>query len=629
MRPPLLCKYVSLFLLATGMCAFAQAETLPADLIKWETVPAAIRADGTDSFTIQVYVPQGAKTVTIKPISGQTQYITPAIGFAGITLKDDGLGADKVAGDKIFTAGPFKYDTAKAFPTNFGSDAKSPAGVFVNVLGTLNITFTDSVTYPAYASESRDPAVGLVKKDLPAATLTQLNATTLAASHMINIQSDRFDSERYMRAPQLGGDTTALSRSVYAALPDNYDQLLVFSTYTVQGVRNDNRGSNGNSGIHYMVKNDIKGIGLSLFDNTSAYGSAGRLRSINAFWAYGTQSPLVTHEISHTWQAYLTHPNYTLQNSGHWYANNSLGSLWKDNGNGTFNLDCTTQISKASNMSQYLMGIAPSSSVEHVRVLQNNEQFGTGYECGKQITKPFATLSINDIITANGAREPAYGQAPKNFQLLFVAQSVNRALNATEMTFFNTLAKHLAVADNTVSVVPPLAWRPLSSFYPGTTWQTAVSTGGGSDTVAPVITLAGAASMNVALNSTFTDPGATAQDNVDGNISASIVKTGTVNTAAAGTYTLRYNVRDAAGNAAVEAVRTVVVASQAAACFKATNYQHVAAGRAYQQTVNFVTNAYANGSNENLGSYGSSFYSPTTSLKQASAGVWNKVTACP
>lgn len=79
------------------------------------------------------------------------------------------------------------------------------------------------------------------------------------------------------------------------------------------------------------------------------------------------------------------------------------------------------------------------------------------------------------------------------------------------------------------------------------------------DTVAPVITLNGAAQMSVIQNQTFTDPGAQATDNVDGNISNQIMVTGSVDTTTLGTYTLRYNVQDAAGNPATEVVRNVEV----------------------------------------------------------------------
>ncbi len=68
-----------------------------------------------------------------------------------------------------------------------------------------------------------------------------------------------------------------------------------------------------------------------------------------------------------------------------------------------------------------------------------------------------------------------------------------------------------------------------------------------SDTLAPALMLNGAASMTVAVGSTFVDPGATATDACSGNLTSAIVKKGAVNTAVAGTYTLTYSVQDAAG----------------------------------------------------------------------------------
>jgi hypothetical protein len=89
-------------------------------------------------------------------------------------------------------------------------------------------------------------------------------------------------------------------------------------------------------------------------------------------------------------------------------------------------------------------------------------------------------------------------------------------------------------------------------------------TGGGSntpDTIKPVITLNGSANISIPQGSTFNDPGATASDNQDGNISNKITVTGTVNTAAAGVYQRQYNVKDAAGNAANTVTRIITVVS--------------------------------------------------------------------
>jgi hypothetical protein len=79
------------------------------------------------------------------------------------------------------------------------------------------------------------------------------------------------------------------------------------------------------------------------------------------------------------------------------------------------------------------------------------------------------------------------------------------------------------------------------------------------DTTAPVITLVGNATINLNVGDTYTEQGATATDNIDGNLTSSIVTTGTVNTASAGTYTVNYNVSDAAGNAAAQVSRAVTV----------------------------------------------------------------------
>ena len=79
------------------------------------------------------------------------------------------------------------------------------------------------------------------------------------------------------------------------------------------------------------------------------------------------------------------------------------------------------------------------------------------------------------------------------------------------------------------------------------------------DTVRPVITLNGAATLSIAQGGVFTDQGATAADNVDGNITGRIVRTGSVSTGLPGTYTLTYNVSDSAGNAAIPVSRAVTV----------------------------------------------------------------------
>ncbi|MCB0838384.1 MAG: DUF5011 domain-containing protein, partial [Bacteroidetes bacterium] len=80
------------------------------------------------------------------------------------------------------------------------------------------------------------------------------------------------------------------------------------------------------------------------------------------------------------------------------------------------------------------------------------------------------------------------------------------------------------------------------------------------DTTAPVITLLGVNPVNLTIGDTYIEAGATALDDVYGDISTDIViDASAVNTALVGVYNVTYNVSDPAGNAALEVIRIVNV----------------------------------------------------------------------
>ncbi len=78
------------------------------------------------------------------------------------------------------------------------------------------------------------------------------------------------------------------------------------------------------------------------------------------------------------------------------------------------------------------------------------------------------------------------------------------------------------------------------------------------DTTKPVIKLNGSSSITINLGESFSDPGATATDNKDGDLTDKIETSGTVNVNKAGTYKITYTVEDSAGNTA-SVTRTVIV----------------------------------------------------------------------
>lgn len=119
-------------------------------------------------------------------------------------------------------------------------------------------------------------------------------------------------------------------------------------------------------------------------------------------------------------------------------------------------------------------------------------------------------------------------------------------------------------------ITVPNSIRPVINVYPNVIYKAGLGTlaspytirpavGSSIDREKPILTILGSETTKVALNTTYTDAGASAYDNIDGDLSKSVSTTSTVNTTVAGTYTVTYNVTDSSGNAALPKVRTVIV----------------------------------------------------------------------
>lgn len=145
---------------------------------------------------------------------------------------------------------------------------------------------------------------------------------------------------------------------------------------------------------------------------------------------------------------------------------------------------------------------------------------------------------------------------------------------------------------------------------------TVIIEGSGPDLTAPVITLNGSAIVNLNVGDVYNELGATATDNVDGNISANIVIGGdTVDTNAVGTYVITYNVSDAAGNAAAQVIRTVNVSADTVAPSTPTNL--TASG-----TTQTTTNLSWNASTDNVGVTGYDVYRGATLIASVSGTTY-------
>jgi endonuclease G len=191
--------------------------------------------------------------------------------------------------------------------------------------------------------------------------------------------------------------------------------------------------------------------------------------------------------------------------------------------------------------------------------------------------------SINDFKTSSGAdtsREFAFGSGNNGNNTTFIAFLRTSANTPPVITLNGT--NPMTIAHGTVYNEPGATAndaedgsRPVTisgnvsaSVGNYTITYTASDSGNLTTTVnrtvlvrdqtPPVVTLNGNATIEIPFGGNFTDPGATANDAVDGNRTVNV--SGSVNRFAAGPYILNYTATDTAGNTSPGVTRTVVVA---------------------------------------------------------------------
>ncbi len=117
--------------------------------------------------------------------------------------------------------------------------------------------------------------------------------------------------------------------------------------------------------------------------------------------------------------------------------------------------------------------------------------------------------------------------------------------------------------------VPPTPPAPPAPTPPagdtGSTTPPIPPAPGASDTTAPTVSLVGGAAIELTQGDTWNDPGATATDDTDGDLTIHIVVGGSVDASTVGNYTLEYSVSDAGGNTGSASRMVVVKAALVAA----------------------------------------------------------------
>ncbi len=188
--------------------------------------------------------------------------------------------------------------------------------------------------------------------------------------------------------------------------------------------------------------NDVRGIGLPIFRGGTLEG----LIFMNAwqYWSGGSDtltSAVFGQELGHRWGAYVGYDlgdgvaTDTLgRDDGHWSywletSNSPMeGNAWVDAGDGSFRLDAEEEIAY-SDLDLYLMGLIAPEEVEPFFLIQDpaglDRSAGSApeyYASGRdQTATGFAQeITIEDVILAEGERDPAVGESPTDFNMVVV-----------------------------------------------------------------------------------------------------------------------------------------------------------------------------------------------------------------
>ena len=271
---------------------------------------------------------------------------------------------------------------------------------------------------------------------------------------------------------------------------DQYDFLVIVSNF-------DFAMPDVNAKAFYLeVKNDTQGIAKTVFDNSAAFGSSGKLQGtidmgnianlgVNPLDPVKFETTLDTlaHEQLHRWGAGVKfkNPDGTLNNAlfgkdnVHWsYLLDTDGSLeygndWKANADGTF-----TSVSAPkyySNLDLYLMGMIDKAQVAPMTLIENASIAPTLLpSLGTTITGTVRTVTIDDIIAAEGERIPNASTSQKTFKtgFIFITQtgtfdgSEPPAIESIRNAWAGRFAKLTGGKGNIADVIPSLTVTIIS-----------------------------------------------------------------------------------------------------------------------------------------------------------------------
>jgi hypothetical protein len=325
---------------------------------------------------------------------------------------------------------------------NAASDQYTVTWCNVRGFDTTRLTTTQLTLLPDGTIEMKYDEVGLVE------AIVGLSPGRTGAFTTVNLSDNGPTGggagavgERFADKAQL--DTVEVARKFYRSHSDNFDQLIIWTDTTVI----DNAFA-----FESTVANEIRGIGVGLFDASRDFGSAGRLRSfammdwvgkypedpLQKFLGENNTVSVLGQEVGHRWLAFLQFRNPAGQNSeallgrdqAHWSfffdsdASVMEGNDIEDLGGGSFRT--TASVQRYSRLDQYAMGLVadnqvlPFFYVDNPTNVAGSRTASSSPAVGVTFNGTRRDVLIQDVIAALGARQPSAADSSKVHRQAFI-----------------------------------------------------------------------------------------------------------------------------------------------------------------------------------------------------------------
>ncbi len=258
------------------------------------------------------------------------------------------------------------------------------------------------------------------------------------------------DGEWFAKLVEKGLDINWALDSIYEAFYDYYDDEYEYITFVLV------RDFGVFAAFYQPMANDVRGIGydnqlgVDVFDTTETKVEGMIFMNYYGIWTSDREVSryVFGQEFMHRWGSFteIEHADIGAEellgrDTAHWSywldtPNSPMeGNDWVDNLDGTWAIDLST--STYSTLDMYLMGLAPPEEVGPQTFLrvEQVDQDAVGRDPAStplfleaesgpadDIVVPATSVvfSVDDIVAAEGARDPAYGDAPTQFRMAMV-----------------------------------------------------------------------------------------------------------------------------------------------------------------------------------------------------------------